>query len=96
MELYMFGRFEVRAGAEAAFEHALGEVMAATRAEQGCTEAHGYRATRKARIYYLHSRWKNEGVFEEHAKLPHTMKFLELIEAMLEKPREVARTERIA
>lgn len=94
MELYIFGRFEVRAGNEMAFEEALREVVAATRAETGCLEAHGYRATRKARVYYLHSRWKDKAAFEEHAKLPHTVKFLEVAEALLEKPREVERTER--
>ena len=35
MELYIFGRFEVRAGAEAAFEEALRAVMAATRVGVG-------------------------------------------------------------
>jgi quinol monooxygenase YgiN len=95
MELYIFGRFEVRTGAEGAFEEALREVVTATRAEAGCTEVHGYRATRKARVYYLHSRWKDEAVFEEHAKLPHTVNFLGALDDLLEKPRDVARTERI-
>jgi quinol monooxygenase YgiN len=95
MELYIFGRFEVRAGEEHAFEAALRDVVEATRAEAGCTEVHGYRSVRNARVYYLHSRWKDVEVFEAHAKLPHTVHFLERVEGLLEKAREVVRTERI-
>jgi len=95
MELYIFGRFEVRAGEEQAFESALREVVVATRAEAGCLEVHGYRSVRDARVFYLHSRWKDVEVFEAHAKLPHTVKFLARVEGLLEKAREVVRTERI-
>jgi quinol monooxygenase YgiN len=57
MELYIFGKFLVRDGKEHAFESALGEVVTATRAEAGCSEVHGYRSVRNARLFYLHSRW---------------------------------------
>ncbi len=95
MELYIFGRFEVRAGEESAFEEALREVVVATRAEAGCWEVHGYRGARKAGVYYLHSRWRNVEAFEVHAELPHTRKFLGRVEGLLGRPREVVRTERI-
>ncbi len=96
MELYIFGRFEVRAGAEAAFEEALRAVMAATRSESGCLEANGYRSVRMTGLYFLHSRWKDAATFDAHANLPHTLKFLEVAESLLEKPRDVVRMERIA
>lgn len=95
MELYIFGRFLVRAGEENAFESALGEVVAATRAEAGCLEVHGYRAVRNSRLYYLHSRWRDVEVFEAHAKLPHTEKFLERVAGLLEEARDVKRCVRI-
>src|SRR5713101_5177348 len=91
MELYIFGRFLVLDGKEGAFEAALGEVVMATRAEAGCTEVYGYRGVRNARLYYLHSRWKDVEVFEAHAKLPHTEKFLERVEGLLEEARDVKR-----
>ena len=59
MELYIFGRFLVLDGKESVFEAALGELVTATRAEAGCLEVHGYRGVRNARLYYLHSRWKD-------------------------------------
>jgi quinol monooxygenase YgiN len=96
MELYMFGRFEVRTGEEEEFEQALRDVMAATRAEAGCMEAHGYRSVRKAGLYFLHSRWKDAATFDAHAALPHTLSFLEIAEHLLVKPRDVLRMERIA
>jgi len=34
-------------------------------------------------------------VFEAHAKLPHTEKFLERVEKLLAEPRDVKRCERI-
>ena len=95
MELYIFGRFDVATGKEGAFESALREVVAATRGEAGCLEVHGYRAMRKARLYYLHSRWKDTEAFEAHAKLPHTKTFLERSAELLEGIRDVVRTERI-
>ena len=59
MELYIFGRFLVLEGRDGDFETALREVVVATRGEAGCVEVHGYRAVRNARLYYLHSRWKD-------------------------------------
>ncbi|HTB92583.1 MAG TPA: antibiotic biosynthesis monooxygenase [Candidatus Sulfotelmatobacter sp.] len=95
MELYIFGKFLVLEGKENAFEEALGDVVTATRAEAGCTEVHGYRGVRNARVYYLHSRWRDVEVFELHAKLPHTERFLEVVEKLLEEPRDVKRCVRI-
>ena len=95
MELYIFGRFLVRDRLESLFEEALREVVTFTRAEAGCLEVHGYRSVRNARLYYLHSRWKDVEVFEAHAKLPHTERFLEQVEKLLEEPRDVKRCERI-
>ncbi len=95
MELYIFGRFLALDGKESAFEAALGDVVTATRAEAGCLEVHGYRGVRNARLYYLHSRWKDVETFELHAKLPHTEKFLEQVEKLLAEPRDVKRCVRI-
>src|SRR5437899_9668257 len=95
MELYIFGRFLVLDGKETVFEEALGDVVTATRAEAGCLEVHGYRSVRNARLYYLHSRWRDVETFELHAKLPHTEKFLERVEKLLAEARDVKRCERI-
>ena len=103
MELYIFGRFLVLEGRDGDFETALREVVVATRGEAGCVEVHGYRAVRNARLYYLQATarfgWSRAAllnqVFEAHAKLPHTEKFLERVEKLLEEPRDVRRCERV-
>lgn len=95
MELYSFVRFHLREGMERAFEEALQEVLSASRGEAGCLEIHGYRSIRDARLFYIHSKWKDEGAFEAHAKLPHTAKFLKKVESLVDQPVDVTRTGRI-
>jgi quinol monooxygenase YgiN len=95
MELFVFGRFRVKPGKEKEYEEALREVLEASRKEEGCLEIHGYRSVRDARLYYLHSRWENEEVFEEHARLAHTVKYLERVEELIEHELDVVRTVRI-
>jgi len=96
MTLYSFGRFHVHLGKERAFEEALREVLTPTREEPGCLEIHGYRSLRDARLFYIHSRWTEEAAFDRHAKLPHTVKFLQLVEGLIDHPLDMTRTERIA
>lgn len=96
MEQYTFVRLLARAGEESAVEEALREVMGPTREEQGCLSFHLFRSVRERRLFYIHSIWKDEATFQKHAELPHTKRFLERVDVLLEQPREVARTEMIA
>lgn len=96
MEMYIFGRFHVREGAEGEAEKALQEVVKSSREEEGCVEIHAYRAIRDGRLFYIHSTWKNVAAFELHALLPHTVRFLERITDLGDQERDVKRVERIA
>ena len=95
MEQYTFVRFLARAGEENAVEEALREVMVPTREEPGCINIHLFRSVREPRLFYIHSKWVNAEAFQEHAELPHTKRFLQRVDALLEEPRQVARTEMI-
>ena len=95
MELYIFGRFHVLAGKGSAFEEALREVLVASREEAGCLDIHWFRSIRDRRLFYVHSRWRDEEAFEVHARLPHTVKFLERAEALIDHALDVTRAERI-
>jgi quinol monooxygenase YgiN len=95
VELYIFGRFHVRLGKEETFIEVLREVISASRGEPGCLEIHGYRSVRDERLFYLHSRWTNEDAFEAHARMPHTVKFVDQAEALIDHPLDVTRTNRI-
>ena len=96
MEQYTFVRFLARAGEENAVEEALREVMVPTREEPGCINIHLFRSVREPRLFYIHSKWVDEAAFQKHAELPHTKRFLQRVDALLEEPRQVARTEMIA
>lgn len=96
MEIYIFGRFHAREGREAAVAEAMLEVIGPTRQEPGCLEIHDFRSIRDPRLFYIHSRWKDEAAFEIHAGLPHTLRFLERVQPLIDHPLDVARTEMIA
>ena len=71
------------------------DVTDPSREEPGCLGFHTFRSMRDRRLFYIHSRWVDESAFQEHAKSPHTAQFLERVDALLDQPRDVARTEMI-
>ena len=92
MEMFFFGRFHARDGQENAVEEALQEVAAPSRDEPGCLEFHAFRSTRDPRLFYIHSRWRDEAAFDIHAELPHTVCFLERVQILIDHPLDVTRT----
>jgi quinol monooxygenase YgiN len=96
MELYIFARFHARPGQEEAVESALRDTVAPSREEPGCLSIHAFRSLRDRRLFYIHSRWKDEAAFEVHADLPHTVRFIERVAPLIDHPLDVNRTERIA
>jgi quinol monooxygenase YgiN len=96
MELFVFARFHARPGNEAAVADAMRDCLAPTRAEPGCLSIQHFRSTRDPQLFYIHSVWKDEVSFERHAELPHTVRFLERVQPLIDHPLDVSRTERIA
>jgi len=95
MELCIFARFHARPGQEDAVAEVLRAVVSPTREEPGCLSIHAFRSTQDARLFYIHSRWKDESAFEHHATLPHTVRFLERIQPVIDHPLDVNRTQQI-
>lgn len=95
VELYVFVRLHAREGEESAVEEALREVTGPSREERGCLSFHTFRSMRDRRLFFIHSRWVDDAAFQEHGVLPHTVRFLERVDALLDQPREVTRTEMI-
>ena len=95
MELFIFARFHARPGNEDAVAEAILENMPPSRAEPGCLNIHAYRSTRDPRLFYIHSRWKDEPAFELHATLPHTVRFLERVQPLIDHPLDVTRAGQI-
>jgi quinol monooxygenase YgiN len=95
MALFIFARFHARPGNEGAVAEALRDILAPSREEPGCLSIHAFRSMRDLRLFYIHSRWKDEAAFEHHAGLPHTIRFLERVEPLIDHPLDVTRAERI-
>jgi quinol monooxygenase YgiN len=91
MELFIFARFLARAGEENAVEQALREVAGRSREEPGCLSHHVFGSTRDPRLFYIHSRWRDEAAFDTHAGLPHTVRFVERVEPLIDHPLDVTR-----
>ena len=95
MEQYVFVRLHAREGEETAVEEALREVTGPSRKEEGCLSFRIFRSMRDQRLFFIHSRWVDEAAFQKHAVLQHTVRFLTRVDALLDQPRDVTRTEMI-
>jgi quinol monooxygenase YgiN len=92
---YVFVRLHAAEGNEPAVEEALREVAEPTRDEAGCLSFQVFRSMRDPRLFYIHSKWVDAVAFQHHAELAHTVKFLKRVDALLDQPRDVTRTELI-
>lgn len=93
MELFIFARFHAGPGNENALAEALVDVVAPSRKEPGCLSIHAFRSIRDPQLFYIHSRWTSEEAFEIHAGLPHTVRFIERVEPLIDHPLDVTRAE---
>jgi quinol monooxygenase YgiN len=94
-EMFFFARFHASPGNEQAVADALLDVLAPSRKEPGCLSIHAFRSIHDPRLFYIHSRWKDEAAFDVHAGLPHTMRFIERVEPLIDHPLDMSRTEKI-
>jgi len=93
--LTIFGRFRARPGLEDQVAAAIAEVVPQTRAEAGCLGIESYRDARDLRLFFIHSVWPDEAAFDLHAGLPHTVRFLETVQPLIDHPLDVRRARRI-
>ena len=62
------------------------EVQGPTREEHGCLNYGAFRSVRDPDEFYIHSRWRDMAAFEQHAELPHTVRFVATVEPLLDHP----------
>ena len=91
MELFIVGRFHARAGQADAVAAALRDLLGPSRAEPGCLDLQHVRCIRDPRLFYVYSRWIDEAAFETHAGLPHTVRFLQQVQDLIDHPLDVTR-----
>jgi quinol monooxygenase YgiN len=92
MGLFIFARFHARDGQEDAVATALRDEVPLARAEPGCLAHDAYRSTRDPKLFFIHSHWIDEAAFEAHANLPHTVRFLERVQPLIDHELDVTRT----
>ena len=95
MELDTIVRFHAKEGREDAVAAVMREASEPVRAEPGCVFIGYYRSTRDPRLFYIHSRWKDEAAFEIHVGLAHTVRFIEQMEPLIDHELKVERTRQL-
>ena len=93
MELHLFARFHARPGCETAVREAIKTVEAPTKLEPGCLGYRVFRSVRTPGEFYIYSRWCDKAAFDLHASLPHTVRFISTVEALIDHPLSVSLTE---
>ncbi len=95
MGLHIIARFHAKPGNEAAVAEAILDGQGPSRQEPDCLYIDAFRSVREPRLFFIHSHWKDEEAFELHADLPHTVRFLERVEPLIDHPFDINRTERL-
>ena len=92
MKMFIFSKFHAREGKEGELAGTLTTVSAATRAEPDCLGHQVFRSTKDTRLFFIHSQWTNEAAFERHIEFPHTLRFVENVEGLIDHELDVVRT----
>lgn len=96
MEFAIIARFHAREENEEAVAAALRAQVPKTRSEPGCLQIGAYASPHDPRLFFIHSRWRDEAAFEIHAQLPNTVQFVEQMEKLIDHPFDATRTRAIA
>jgi len=96
LSVHFLVRFEPSPGKEAEFHEELLRVVDPTRAEMGCLAIHVFESLREPLLFAIHSEWADEAAFELHARLPHTVRFLDAAKKLLTHPVQGLRMSEIA
>lgn len=94
-EVTIIARLHAAPGNREAVRAAMGRIQGPTRVEPGCLAYAAFQSIRDPDEFYIQSRWKDLGAFEEHAALPHTARFLEEVEPLLDHPFKAGVAEQI-
>ena len=86
MAFHFIVRFEAKPGKEGEFREALRQVLEPTRAEAGCRAIRAFESVNGPLVFSIHSEWVDEAAFDKHARLPHTLRFLQTADECLTHP----------
>ena len=95
VEIFVFARLHARPGRQREVQEAMLEVGGPTRKEPGCLSYGAFQSVRDPDEFYIHSRWKDLVAFEHHAKLPHTVHFVDALGPLLDHPFKATLSEQL-
>ena len=90
-ELVLIARFRPKPGMAGEVRAAIAEVASSTRAEEGCLHYEVLASLRDQDLFVIHSRWRDEAAFDNHASLPHTLAFIDRVSAAIDHPFDATR-----
>jgi quinol monooxygenase YgiN len=92
LSVHFLVRFEPLPGKAMEFRAELLRVLDPTQTEIGCLAIHVFESLREPFAFAIHSEWVDEAAFELHARLPHTVRFLDAAKQLLTHPVEGLRS----
>jgi quinol monooxygenase YgiN len=95
VEIFVFARLHARPGRQRNVQQAMLEVGEPTRNEPGCLSHGAFQSVRDPDEFYIHSRWQNLASFDHHAKLPHTVRFIDCLGPLLDHPFKATLSEQL-
>ncbi|HLW76865.1 MAG TPA: putative quinol monooxygenase [Bryobacteraceae bacterium] len=95
MSLYIFARFEPKAGKLQLLHDELLKMVTPARDEPGCISVHLFEAAKGPPAFFVHSEWADEASFEAHCQQPHVVRFGEIAAELMANPFRAARTKEI-
>ena len=95
VEVFIFARLHAAPGKREVVREAMWRIQGPTRVEPGCLSYGAFQSVRDPDEFFIHTRWKDLRAFEEHAELPHTVRFVAEVEPLLDHPFKATVTEKI-
>jgi quinol monooxygenase YgiN len=95
VDIFLLTRLLARPGKGHELRQAMFEVQGPTHQEPGCLRYGAFHSVRDPDEFYIHTRWKDLAAFEHHVTLPHTVRFVEVVEPLLDHPLKVTLSEQL-
>lgn len=83
-ELFILARFHAREGREDEVAISLRAEVRSSQSDPGCLAHAAFSSMSDSKLFFIQSRWVDEAAFEAHVRLPHTVKFAESIQSLID------------
>lgn len=88
-------RIKAKPGIEARVKQELFNLLAPTRAEQGCINFDMHQAPNDASLFLFHENWESEEDLKRHFETPHIKCWIEAAKGLLAEPMELTKWHKV-